>query len=93
MGWSLLISCARGTRGLRGIGRKQADDPSCSQSPHDQKGGLVPHQLAALPKQIAKGAFRFRINVARGKQIEAEQMREPPGVVPIIGGLQSAVLR
>ena len=53
----------------------------------------MPHQLAALPKQIAKGAFRFRINVARGKQIEAEQMREPPGVVPIIGGLQSAVLR
>ena len=34
--WSLMIFCARATRGLRRMGREPPDHPSCSQNAHDE---------------------------------------------------------
>ena len=35
-GWSLMIFCARATRGLGKMGGEQPDHPSCSQNAHDE---------------------------------------------------------
>ena len=61
------------------------------QTEHDH--GLLPHELTALAQQIAERAGCFGIDVAGGKHPEAEEMRQPSGIVPIVGVFQAAVLR
>ena len=55
--------------------------------------GFVPNQLAAFPKQITNGSFGFRINVAGGKQLQAEQVREPSRIVLSVDMFEATILR
>ena len=47
-GWSLMIFCARATRGLRRVRGEPPDHPSCSQNAHDEKDGEMVGMVSVL---------------------------------------------
>jgi hypothetical protein len=50
-------------------------------------------KLTPFAEQVTNRPFGFRINVARGKQPQAKQVREPLRIMLIVGVLEPTVLR
>jgi hypothetical protein len=70
-GWSLMIFCARATRGLRMVGGEQPDHPSCSQNAHDE---------AMLVRAVSKGQSGYSPYGQR-----RENQKAPPGLLTHLG--------